>query len=360
MSSQLLQSYLSLVKKFLPAKSQEPSVGLDIGSESVKLVEVTKTGSTYEILKWAIAPIEGGNVTAAIKKILEKAQVETRSPSTAVFGKGTLIRYIDLPRMSLEELKKSFAFEADKYLPFPQDQIHTDCYILDPKGKDKKMSVLVAAAKKEVIGERLQLLTNAGLQASYVGLNSLAIANVFHTLGLGIEDSHEAAASGEIKSNAIAVLDLGESVSNLMILKDNLPRFTRDIFIGGQEFAKRVSNVMGVNIAEAKQLKTNPKGKANEILNACESLLNNLISEIRLSFDYFITEKNTHISTFYLTGGNSLLSGITEVFAKSLDLKVELWNPFTGLKYAPTVSAKELEANASRLVVALGLAFYQE
>src|SRR5262245_35953942 len=124
MSSPMLQNYLSLVKKFLPAKSQEPSVGLDIGSESIKLVELAKTGETYEVLKWAIEQLDGGNPTASIKKILEKNQIEIKTPATAVCGKGTLIRYIDLPRMSLDELKKSFAFEADKYLPFPQDQIH--------------------------------------------------------------------------------------------------------------------------------------------------------------------------------------------------------------------------------------------
>ncbi len=358
MSSPVLQSYLSLVKKFLPEKSQDPSVGLDIGSESVKLVKLVKAGATYEVRHWAVEPIEGGNTVSAVKKILEKSEVETKSPATAVCGKGTLIRYIDLPRMSLEELRKSFAFEADKYLPFPQDQIHTDCYILDPKGKEKKMSVLVAAAKKEIISERIQLLSQLGLQPGFIGLNSLAVANVFHTLGLGVEDLNEA--GGDEKGNAVAVLDLGESVTNLMILKNNLPRFTRDIFIGGQEFAKRISNVMGVNLVEAKNLKSNPQGKANELMNACESVLNNLISEIRLSFDYFITEKNAHITKLYLTGGNSLLQGITEVFAKSLDLKVERWNPFLGLACAPTVSAKDLEAQSSRLGVSLGLALYHQ
>ncbi len=353
--SQLLENYFTLVKKILPEKSKVTSVGVDIGSDSCKLVVLAKGPDDYEIQQCAIEPVENSNTAATIKRLLDKSKIEVKSLNTAVFGKGTLIRYIDLPRMSLDELKKSFAFEADKYLPFPQDQIYTDCYILDPKGRDKKMSVLVAAAKKEVINERIQLLGQLGLQTNFISVNALAIANVFHAVGLGPEaapnDPPEAKA-------AYALFDMGENVSNLIIFKENLPRFTRDIFIGGLELSKRISNCLGISMSEAKKLKSQPQTRKEEIGTACESVFNSLISEMRLSFDYFITEKNVLISRLYLTGGSSMFEGIVDIFAKGLDIPVEQWRPLKKMKFSSEISSEEVVRNESRLAVALGLSLY--
>ncbi len=358
--NRLLEKYFAAVKNFIPQRSKASSVGMDIGNDSVKLIELIRSADSYQLVHWGIEPIEGNSAAAAVKKILEKFEIQTKSPATAVFGKGTLIRYIDLPRMSLEELKKSFAFESDKHLPFPQNQIFTDCFILDPHGKDKTMSVLVAASKKEIVNERIQLLSQLGLRPNTISINAIAIANVFHTLGLNGEDASLASASPEAKSSAAAVLDMGENVSNLMVLKGHLPCFNRDIFIGGQELDKRIANVLGVNVADAKKIKLDPKDKQETVLGACESILSGLISEIRLSFDYFITEKNSPIAKLYLAGGNANVNGIVNLFAKSLDLPVELWNPILSLKVSPGLSMEELNKNASRLGVALGLALYSE
>lgn len=357
--NQLLEKYFQIVKNIIPEKVQVTTVGIDIGVGSCKIIELVKSGETYEILRFGIEPINNADLGGTLKGALSHLNIQSKSVTTAVFGKGTLIRYIEMPRMALEDLKKSFAIEADKYFPFPIDQIYTDCYILDPKGKDKKMSVLVAAAKKEIINERVQLLTSIGLQTNFIGINPLAIANVFNVLGDKNSPQGAGSTIDETKSLGIAVLDLGEKVSNLTILKDNIPRFTRDIFIGGQELTKRISNNLGVSMEEANRLKRQPGGKLEEVLNACESVLMNLISEVRLSFDYFITEKNVQISKLYLTGGSSMLEGIVEFFSKNLDIQIERWNPIANLKIGPDIAAEDLNKNVGSLGVALGLSLYQ-
>ena len=85
--------------------------------------------------------------------------------------------------MPLEDLRKSYIFELDKYFPFDPKSIYTDCSILDPEGKDKKMLVLLAAVKKEMVDERLKLFKEAGLELNRVTINSIAIANAFNRLG---------------------------------------------------------------------------------------------------------------------------------------------------------------------------------
>ena len=111
--------------------------------------------------------------------------------------------------MSLADLRNSFNIEADKYFPFARDQIYIDCYILDPLGKSKDMAVMAAAAKKELIDKRIKLLTDLGLQVDFIGINPVALANVINVLGYG--DKEE-------KNTGIALLDMGDSVSNLIIL----------------------------------------------------------------------------------------------------------------------------------------------
>ncbi|MFA5089261.1 MAG: type IV pilus assembly protein PilM [Candidatus Omnitrophota bacterium] len=357
--SKWLDKYLSGIKKLLPEKSSESSVGLDIGVDSCKMVEIVKSGNSFELINWAIEPIVNNDKKAVIKRIMSKLKNPSRAPFTGVFGKGTLIRYIDMPKMSIEDLRKSLSFESDKYFPFAKDQIYTDCYIQGTNERENKVSVLVAAAKKEIIDERVRLLIDLGLQSEFIGVNPIALANVFHSLG-HCDQSQKEAVTGKVDpSAALAVLDMGETVSNLMILQNNMPRFTRDIYIGGKELSQRISNALGVSLEEAERIKRNPAGKKEEILNTSESSLLNLIAEIRLSFDYFTTEHNCHITKMFLTGGSSMLEGIIEFFNKNLEITAEKWDPLACLKLSSAVPLSAVKNDAGRLGVALGLALYQ-
>ena len=97
------------------------------------MVEVRPKGSSFELIQWGSEPFSNNDPSDAIKKLLAQTESPMKSPATAVQGKGTLIRYVELPKMSLDDLRKSFVYEADKYLPFTADQIYLDCMILDQK-----------------------------------------------------------------------------------------------------------------------------------------------------------------------------------------------------------------------------------
>ena len=353
-TKKLLENYLALVKNYLPEKkANKPSIGLDIGTHSCKLIEVIPAEHGFQILNWAVEPIGHSGPDEVIKKILNKLDIQAKNISTAVAGQGTLIRYIEMPRMPLKDAKKSFALEADKYFPFPKDQIYTDCYIVDPERLDNRMLLLVAAAKKEIIDQRIKLLSDLGLQPDFVGINAIALANVFHMLAEKVPEASDSATP-----DATAIVDIGESVSSLVILKGNTPYFTRDILIGGKEINKRISNVLGIGIEEAEKVKYQPGDNLQNIMGACETILTNLASEVRLSFDYFLTEHNMQISKVYLTGGSSLLGGAKDFFSKNLDTPTEQWNPVSLCQLLPGVLEEEIKKNSNYLGVALGLALY--
>lgn len=354
----LLEKYFLIIKKFIPEPVIKPSLGLDIGTSACKFIELIPKDNTFEVQNWAVESIQGGNVGESIKKVLGKFNIQSKSISTSLCGQGTLIRYIEMPRMSLDDLRNSFHIEADRYFPFPQDQIYTDCFILDPKSKGNKMTVLVAVAKKELVEKRIKLLTDLGLQTQFVGINSIALANVFSVLKQKVGQKNELFDEGQ-DGGAVAVLDFGETTSNLVVLKDGLPRFTRDIFLGGKELNKRISNVLGVSLDEAERIKRQSNVDMETILNACDSILLNLISEVRLSYDYFVTENNMQVSKLYLTGGTSSLPKIAEFFSKNLEMPVDYWDPFKAIKISPNLSSDDFAKSVNQLGVALGLALYQ-
>ncbi len=353
-----LEKYFSAIKKYLPEPVLKSSFGLDIGSGSCKFAEIIPKDDSFELVSYAIEPIKNGHVIKAVQDILNKFNVQSKSICTALAGQGTLIRYIEMPRMSLEDLKKSFHIEADRYFPFPKEQIYTDCYILNAKSRGNKMTVLVAAAKRDMLDKRLGLLSQLQLQTHFVGLNPIAIANVFHVLNQ-TKKAREAGAQAKEEEGACALLDMGEVTSNLLILKDNMPRFSRDIFTGGRDITKRMCNLLGVDPAEAENVIRNPKDNEEQVLTAVDAVVHNLCSELRLSFDYFITENNLPVERLLLTGGMSSLPKIKESMKNYLEIPVEQWNPAEFLYIGEHVEEESFRRDVHQLGVALGLALYQ-
>lgn len=334
---------LNLINRFLPKSHRASVVGFDIGSFSIKALEMGPGG---EIHRWVLEPFDGTDILSALKRVVSVMKMTDQIPVASVSGKGTLIRYIDMPRMTLEELRKSFVYEIDKYFPFDPQTIYTDCYIIDPQSKEKKMSVVVAAAKKELVDDRIKLFKEVGMELTHVISNSVAMANAFNHLG-----------ASESTTGARAILDIGGSLSSLIILdQGHFPSFTRDIFIGAHEMSKQIANILGIDISQAEELKRSPAARSEEILQACEIPLGNLVEETQLSFDYFATEKNSSVGELFLAGGGAHLKGIEGVFEKSLNISVKVWNPLADLHLGSEATSPDIHLFSSQLGVALGLA----
>ncbi len=344
----ILKKYFALIKRFMPEKPKGTTIGLDISSCECRFVELAKIDETFKIVNWAVEKIEKGNTKEALTKLTQRFSSPKATIYSSVFGKGTLIRYIDLPRMSQNDLNNSFALEADKYFPFSSDQIYSDCHILDPQGKGKQMSVLAAAATKEIIDNRIKLFKEAEMNVEFIGLNPIAIANVFNTIPEAKQETLV----------PIALLDMGENITSLTIISEGLPKFTRDIFMGSQDLLKRIANALGMGVPEVFEIIRNPGEMKGEILKACESALQSIIQEIKLSFDYFTTEKNNEIHSLLFTGEGALISGIDENLGKNLDIKVKKWDPLKIVGISEEIKSADLEKNSMKLAVALGLALY--
>lgn len=353
----LLNSYLKLIRRLFPANAHNSLIGVDISPSACKMVEVSAKRDGFELMNWAVEPLveqDEKSIPLALEKVAADLALKAkpRPVIAALSGKGTLVRYVDMPKMSVADLQRAFAIEADKYFPFPKDTVNTDCYILDQIDGGRKISVLVAAAKKDMVEARIKLFKDCGLDLLALSLNSVALANAFSLFP-------PAGFSGgaETKSfKACAVVNISETSTNLMIIFAGTPRFNRDIFIGTQEMYKRVANMLGVSTSEVKIL-FSPGLKLKEaVQKGIEEVMHGLISEIRLSFDYFVTEKNVAVTQIFLTGEGALISGVEQSFKDGLDIPVQVWDPFEQIKVSDSAQKEGLKANASRLIIALGLA----
>ena len=346
-----LQAYFKFIKKFLPEQKADIRLGLDLGTREYKLVEVRLEGKDVHLVNCIVRNYNETNFAATVQPALDQIQSSSRFFSTAINGKGTLVRFLDFPQMTAREFGQSFAIEEDKYFPFPADEIYTDFQILEENSKSKTMSVIIAAAKKEIVDKKLEMLKPLTKPVGFMALHSIALTHAVDALGLNQEMPAE---------GGVALLDIGQTVSTLIIFAEGVPRFTRDIYIGGQDMTRRVGNAMSLSVEEAENLKCHPGERLQEVSQAVEAVVQSLIQELRLSFEYFATEKRTEVVKLYLTGGAAAMAGMEDIFKKNLETPVERWNILSSknLKYDKERFA-DIMPHEAKLGAAFGLALYQ-
>ena len=319
------------------------SVGLDIGTSTIKLVELKFFKDIVELARFNLEPIQA-DLNSQLKRIAPSQAI-----NISVSGASTVVRYIDFPRMNEDELKQALRFEAQKYIPFAINEANLDSCILKEDLSDNKMLVLVAAVKKEFINQRLKLIQEAGLKTNIVELDSLALINAFN-FNYSKEDAN-------IKNKTIALLNIGASMSNLNILENGHPVLSRDIYIAGNNLTQKIQEAIGIDLKSIEELKPNiDKEKLNKVVTAAESVISDLSKEIRTSFDYYESQSASSVSKIFLSGGGSKFSGLKDMLANLLSIEVEYWEPLRQISIADNINSEKIKALSSQLAVAVGLA----
>lgn len=323
------------------------SAGLDIGTQAMKLVILKFAKEQVELCDFKIS-LTGSVIDEDLLRRLRRFD-QIQSLNLSVSGPATIIRYVNFPRMDEQELKNALKFEAQKHIPFSIAEVNLDSYILKEDISANNISVLLAAAKKEAVRERLTLAEKSGLRAAVVDIDSIALVNAFNFNNSASRDKSE--------HKACALLNIGSQVSNLNVLEDNIPRLSRDIHIAGNSLTQKIAETCGVDQAAAENLKINSdKDKIQNILTAAESIAALLAAEIRGSFDYYESQSASSVSKIYLSGGSVLFSGFKDILANLLGIEVDYWDPFQKIIRCADINAQELIRTQAQMAVAVGLA----
>ncbi|MGE5197403.1 MAG: type IV pilus assembly protein PilM [Deltaproteobacteria bacterium] len=321
------------------------SVGLDIGTSSVKAVKLRFHKDGVELYGVGFEPAQF-DLEPVVKKIMKPQ--ETDRVNISVSAPAAIIRYVNFPKMSKEELQQALKFEAQKHIPFAITEVNLDSYILKSDLPDNKMLVLMAAVKKDFLSQRLKVIESAGLRANVVDIDSLALVNAFN---------FNYAEDDNVKNRTVALLNIGASFSNLSILEAGIPCLSRDIQIAGNSLTQKISEAMGLDFKSAEELKLNPdKEKADKLYQAGESVLSNFAREIRISFDYYESQNASSVGKIFLSGAGADFSNLKEMLVNLLGIEVEYWDPLRQVNIANSLEADKIRPICGRLAIAMGLA----
>ncbi len=328
----------------------------------VKAVELAPRGDGFELLHLGVARlapeaiVEGaflnsGAIVDAIREALTNAGIKTRKAAAAVSGHSVIVKQIALPAMTPAELEESIRWEAEQYIPFDVNEVNLDFQILS-QGEDGQMDVLLVAAKKDLIDDYVNVMSEAGLQPSIVDVSAFAIENAF-------EANYDAR-----QDEVVALINIGAQVININVVANGAPVFTRDVSAGGQQYTAEIQRTLSVGFDEAERIKLgDPRGAETkevvpqEVEQAMRTVTDSIVAEIARSLDFFAaTAAETRIQRVLFTGGSSKVSGIEEAFAERTGLPVESLNPLAKMLPTTRFDSDFLEDIAPSLGVGVGLA----
>ncbi|HOJ14031.1 MAG TPA: type IV pilus assembly protein PilM [Deltaproteobacteria bacterium] len=336
-------------------------LGLDIGSQSIKMVDIAKTRSGYQLKSMGIGLIpaecivdkdiiDSETVVDTIKNLRENLKVRTRGSATAISGHSVIVKKAELALMSEAELRQNLPIEAEQYIPFDINDVYLDTFILGESiERSDMMDVLFVAAKKELVDEYASAVRNAGLKPMLIDIDVFSLETMYE---VNYPDAPE---------SIVALVNIGASMINVNVLKDNMSIFARDISMGGRQLTERIQREFNVSFERAENIKTGAdiEGIDLEKINYIFKMAaETYVQEIRRTLDFFLsTMVNENIEKIYISGGSSRIPGITRLLEKQMEIPVEIVNPFNNISWDERVFDPEYMAYiAPQMAVAVGLA----
>lgn len=320
----------------LPLFAQKNLLGLDIGTSSVKLVELDEVKGSYKLKNFGIAKlpketivngviINADPLVQAIKNLISNLKINNKNVSLSISGHPVIIKKITLPVMTEEELEPIIETESEQYIPFDLEEVNIDFQILNVnEEKPDEIDVMLVAAKKAMIGEYTDVIRSAGLKACIIDIDVFALENMF-----GINYTFE-------ENEIIALIDIGASVTNINVAKDGISIFNRDVFLGGNQITEEVQKELSVSFEEAELLKTGEQieGINQELLDQIIAKSSSSIArEIIRTLDFITGSSYSEIHHIYLSGGGSKTKGLKELIEEKMNSKVEFTDPFKTIEY---------------------------
>jgi type IV pilus assembly protein PilM len=334
---------------------RKSSIGLDIGSGYLKVVQLKDTKGGYELELFDMLPlppeliVDGSIIDSlrlidSLKELLKKAKIKTKDAVISIAGHSSvIIKRVSLPEMSEEELSESIKFEAEQYIPFDIEDVNLDFQILGPKEEVGQMDVMLVAVKKDIINEYLSVVKEAGLNPLIVDVNSFALENIYE-VNYEIEPDKN-----------IAIVNIGASTINMNILKGGISVFTRDSAVGSNLHTEALQREFNLTYETAERLK---KGEAVENVSPQDALSvmdlasEEIIGEVNRSLEYFHEDINEVI----LSGGCALVKDFPKLLAEKIGIEVKVMEPLKNIKIPKRFDITYIEEMVPMAVVAAGLA----
>lgn len=333
-------------------------LGIDIGSHSIKIVEVAKSGAKSKLLAAGSIATPPGALTSnssadqeaiavAVKKLLKDTGATSREANIALPESQVFTRVIDVPQLSSRELASAIKWEAEQYVPLPLDQVNLDFSVLrDSKQTGKPtMEVLLVAAPKALIERYLTLLELAELAPIAIETEIIAAARALSRTSLNLK--------------TVLIASLGAQTTDFAILQDGILAFTRSISSGGEALSRALAQKLEFDVSQAEEYKKTYGLETNKlegkIVEAVKPIMDTIIGEMKRAVAFYAERyPNRRIEAILLSGGTAKLPGMVVYIATEMNIETQLGNPWLGMDRDSRFSV--LDPQGPVFSVAVGLA----
>ena len=342
------------------ARARKSSIGLDIGSSLVKIVELDFSRSQPALSKLGVVPlppeaIVDGEVmdrllvVDAIRECAAQAGVRGGEVVTAVSGRALIVKKVLMDKMDQADAREAIFWEAEQHVPFDIEDVSLDFQILDEGGGGNQMQVLLVAAKKELIHQHADLVREAGLEPRIIDLDAFAVQNCY-------ESNY-----GPEPRKVVGLVNIGAEVTNLNIVQGGAPQFTRDLSVGRSRFVEEVQREFNIGQDEASRLLTQerPDGVSEDTMRTVVArAAEELSGGLERSFAFLKSaEGGAQLDTVFLSGGGSQMPLLRRHLASRHEVPVEVLDPLRSVAFEPELfSEQPPEELAPLLAVGVGLA----
>jgi type IV pilus assembly protein PilM len=336
-------------------------VGLDIGSSSVKAVELQGKPGHLSLVNLGFESLqpdtivdgqimELNDVSDVVAGIFGQHPFKTDRVAAGVSGSSVIVKNIVVPQMTREELDESIDWHAEEHIPFDISDVSLDYQVVG-SGPDS-LNVLMAACKREFVANVKQAIQLAGKQPAVIDVDAFALQNCY-------EVNYQPAGDA-----VVALLNVGAATMNINILKGVRSVFTRDVSVGGNQYTALLQKELGLTYEQAEAVKRGGEApshvSAPEVEGVIETVSDMLALEISKTFDFYratAEEGDGRVQKIYLSGGGSKLRGLLEFLSERFEAPVERLDPLRRVKYdEQRFDAGFMREVGPDLAVAVGLA----
>jgi type IV pilus assembly protein PilM len=349
-------------------RKKDHLVGLDIGSQSIKVAEIKVSKSGRTLKRFGLTDLSPGlieegaindpqAVADSIRQLFKTSNIKEKRVALSIGGYSIIVKKINLQKVSEAQLLETIHFEAEQYIPFDINDVNLDFQILgESEINPDQMSVLLVAAKKELINDYIDLVQMAGLIPAIIDVDAFALQNIYESSYSPMEDERE-----DTDILATALVDIGASKTSLNILRGASSLFMRDISFGCSLINQKIASQCGCTIEEAEKIKRetlpgllSPKALAAIVSEATSEWTD----EIRRALDFYYSSfPDDRIGRIILSGGGSRIKKIRERLVTETGADVEIIKPFGNMDFADDeFDASYLEQIAPQAAIAMGLA----
>ena len=338
-----------------------PVLGVDISSTSVKVLEISKSGDQYRVESYAVAALppnsvvekniaELESVAETVRKAYDRSKSKQKTAAVAVAGSAVITKLIDMPAdLNEDNMETQITLEADQYIPYPLDEVAIDFEIQgESENNPDQVEVLLAACRSENVELRVDALEMAEIETKVVDVEAYAIERAFELIRGQIDCDED---------NAIAIVDIGSTMTTLSVLVDGQTVYTREQLFGGRQLTEEIQRRYGLSLDEAGLAKKQgglPDDYEPEVL---EPFKDAVVQQVTRSLQFFFSSSQYNdVDCIVLAGGVSSMDGLADLIQERLGTRAIPANPFADMALASKVDATLLSNDAPSLMIACGLA----